>query len=120
MKIKITIHPNSAVGKIKNKRTSIFLPDKDCNAHLIEFTSLVSETGNNAGCLHQISNNGKIKTTSINLSNDGLFNLASTLSNYINNVLASNTIVSCPNCNTFQEKSNKECINKECNNIINN
>lgn len=73
---------NSTALKAKNRRITVHIPvvDKDTkelrpNTNTIYFKSLVSEVGDGPGAMSKVTENGKVKNTYINLTDDALEDL---------------------------------------------
>lgn len=83
----VIVHPNAVNVKGDNRRITIIKQKPSKNKfvakNVIFIKSLTSDTGYNAGVQHHLSDNGKIKVSSIGLSTEGLFELYICLGSYL-------------------------------------
>jgi hypothetical protein len=83
----VSIHKNGVIVRSKNRRTVIVETHPDIEFHaanILTFVGLTSNTGPLAGARSDVSSNGKIKTTSLGFSDQGIVDLYIALKTYLN------------------------------------
>ena len=83
----VAVHNNGVIVRSKNRRTTIVETKPDIEFHaanIITFEALTANSGPLPGARSDVTTNGKIKVTSLGLSDQGIVDLYIALKTYLN------------------------------------